>query len=352
MIRAKHVFLALAGAAGLFGLGMLYLALEGSARLPEPGTAAGLAAIFVVGLFTGFHCVGMCGGFCAASAKTRSGVAAYLGAKTLSYALIGVALGALGSVVAISTSVRAALAIFAGLFMVLYALNVFGVKLARQFFMALPRVPLGDSRGGPVMAGLLNGFMPCGPLQAMQVYALSTANPVQGGLVMLAFGLGTAPMMAGFGFIVNALSASSKMTVFRASAVLVLVLGIALAMNGMSSFVAIPVVNGANPTPSLTPQVGLQAAPTPAADMQVVRNELYGSGYRPATIQVEAGKPARWIIDVKELTGCNNAVKIPSLGIQQQLRMGENVIELPAMEPGTVQYSCWMGMLRGSIRVI
>jgi len=175
---------------------------------------------------------------------------------------------------------------------------------------------------------------------------------VQGGLVMLAFGLGTAPMMAGFGFIVNALSASSKMTVFRASAVLVLVLGIALAMNGMSSFVAIPVVNGANPTPSLTPQVGLQEAPTPAADMQVVRNELYGSGYRPATIQVEAGKPARWIIDVKELTGCNNAVKIPSLGIQQQLRMGENVIELPAMEPGTVQYSCWMGMLRGSIRVI
>jgi len=348
MIRAKDVFFALVAVSALLLLWLLYSGLSGSARLPEPGSAMGLAAIFVVGLFTGFHCVGMCGGFCAASAKTREGVALYLGAKTLSYAVIGVALGALGSVVAISMQARAMLALVAGLFMVMYALNVFGVKLARQFFAALPRVPLGDSRGGPVMAGLLNGFVPCSPLQAMQLFALSTASAVQGGLVMLAFGLGTVPVMAGFGLVVSTMSASRKTAVFKASALLVLVLGVLVVMNGADSLgLSSLVAPGVTPTPA--PELGLQ--PGDGGDVQVVRSELWGAGYSPSNITVQAGKPAHWIIDVKELTHCNKAVKIASLGIQQDLHMGENIVELPAMEPGIVEYTCWMNMLHGSIIV-
>jgi sulfite exporter TauE/SafE len=44
---------------------------------------------------------------------------------------------------------------------------------------------------GPLYVGLLNGLMPCGPLQAMQLYALSTGDPVKGALSMLVFSLGT-----------------------------------------------------------------------------------------------------------------------------------------------------------------
>ena len=34
----------------------------------------------------------------------------------------------------------------------------------------------------PLIIGLLNGLMPCGPLQAMQVYSLSTASPIKGAI--------------------------------------------------------------------------------------------------------------------------------------------------------------------------
>jgi len=35
--------------------------------------------------------------------------------------------------------------------------------------------------------GLLNGFMPCGPLQAMQLYALGTGSFIAGATSMLCF---------------------------------------------------------------------------------------------------------------------------------------------------------------------
>ena len=44
--------------------------------------------------------------------------------------------------------------------------------------------------------GLLNGSMPCGPLQAMQIYALGT-EACGGALSMFAFSIGTVPLMFG-----------------------------------------------------------------------------------------------------------------------------------------------------------
>lgn len=51
----------------------------------------------------------------------------------------------------------------------------------------------------PFVVGLLNGFMPCGPLQSIQLVALATGNPFTGGLSMFAFSLGTVPLMLGLG---------------------------------------------------------------------------------------------------------------------------------------------------------
>jgi len=59
---------------------------------------------------------------------------------------------------------------------------------------------------GPFTVGLLNGLMPCGPLQAMQIYALSTGNPLKGALSMLLFSLGTVPLMFGLGALGSLLS--------------------------------------------------------------------------------------------------------------------------------------------------
>ena len=47
---------------------------------------------------------------------------------------------------------------------------------------------------GPFVIGLFTAFMPCGPLQAMQIYALSTGSFLQGGMAMFAYALGTFPL--------------------------------------------------------------------------------------------------------------------------------------------------------------
>ena len=57
------------------------------------------------------------------------------------------------------------------------------------------RVRPGLSFAAPLFFGMLNGLMPCGLVFAMAIKAAATADPVQAGWLMLAFGLGTLPMM-------------------------------------------------------------------------------------------------------------------------------------------------------------
>ena len=70
-------------------------------------------------------------------------------------------------------------------------------------------------------------------------------------------------------------------------------------------------------------------------------------------ITVKAGTPVRWIIDVPKgaLNGCNYRMVLRAYGISHTFSEGENVIEFTPEETGTVNYTCWMGMIRGKIFV-
>ena len=59
---------------------------------------------------------------------------------------------------------------------------------------------------GPFLIGLLNGFTPCGPLQSIEVVSFGSMSAVRGALVMLLFGIGTLPLMLGFGKIIQIVS--------------------------------------------------------------------------------------------------------------------------------------------------
>jgi plastocyanin domain-containing protein len=43
---------------------------------------------------------------------------------------------------------------------------------------------------------------------------------------------------------------------------------------------------------------------------------------------------------------------INEYGIEYSFKTGENVIEFTPTKPGTVRYSCWMGMIQGTINVV
>jgi sulfite exporter TauE/SafE len=87
---------------------------------------------------------------------------------------------------------------------------------------------------GPLVVGLLNGLMPCGPLQSMQLYALSTGSALWGALSMFLFSTGTVPLMFGLGALSSLLSKKFTGKMMKVSAYLVVILGVFMFTSGLS----------------------------------------------------------------------------------------------------------------------
>jgi sulfite exporter TauE/SafE len=81
-------------------------------------------------------------------------------------------------VLSLSLNVKAGLQIFAGLFMIMMGFNMAGFSTFRKFQIRLPHAACKakNKSGSPFIVGLLNGLMPCGPLQTMQLFALGTGR--------------------------------------------------------------------------------------------------------------------------------------------------------------------------------
>ncbi len=76
----------------------------------------------------------------------------------------------------------------------------------------------------PLLVGVATFFLPCGFTQSMQLYTLSTGSFLNGGLTMLAFALGTLPVLALISFSSFSIQKSSKSGVFFKSAGLIVIL--------------------------------------------------------------------------------------------------------------------------------
>ncbi len=175
----------------------------------------------------------------------------------------------------------------------------------------------------------------------MQLYALSAGSWRMGALSMLCFSLGTVPLMLGFGLLGGRLNVRFAKPMRLASGALILVMGTTMLLNGAA-------LAGVR-----LPELSDRAADTASAEegVQLVRSELEWRSYPDITVQ--AGVPVRWVIHAEEdrITGCNNEMVIPALDLRVPLHPGDNVVEFTADEPGVIPYTCWMGMLRGSITV-
>ncbi|MDP2283360.1 MAG: sulfite exporter TauE/SafE family protein, partial [Pseudohongiella sp.] len=204
--------------------------------------------LFVIGVLTGFHCIGMCGSFVvnyARSAETRAQAirshVAYGSGKTLSYVMIGAGFGLLGALITITPQMRGIAALLAGVFLLLFGLKMLNVWPAlRRLNIRLPAAFTREvaseihQRKHPFVIGLLNGLLlGCGPLQAMYIMAAGTGDPVQGGILLFFFGLGTLPPLLGYGFFANVLSAKAVSEMVRVSGILVIAMGIMMAQRGI-----------------------------------------------------------------------------------------------------------------------
>ena len=337
--------------------------------------------LFIVGLLTSVHCIAMCGGInlsqCIPVAEDDNGKTSenkiiipsllYNTGRVISYSLIGFLLGGMGMLLTggggtgIPLLLQGILKIIAGLFMVIMGINMLGwIPLLRKFQIRCPQ-RLADKinkkrrrENRPFFVGLLNGLMPCGPMQSMQIIALGSGNPVSGAIAMLMFSLGTVPLMIGFGSMVSALGKKYTKIVMRVGSILVIVLGLAMLSQGVS-------LSGINMDRTGSESTGIEsegteelnvAKITASGDMQYVNSELDFGTYPEITVY--SGIPVKWTINVPEevINGCNYKMVISTYGITHEFTPGENVIEFTPEEPGTVQYTCWMGMINGKINII
>jgi Uncharacterized conserved protein len=341
---------------------------------PAAQTGMRLGMLFFVGLLTSVHCIAMCGGInltqTLAVSGPRNGIKSslvpgllYNGGRVVSYTITGAAAGGIGSVFSFSGRARGAVQLAAGIFMVVMGINMLGLfPFLRRIVPHLP-ARLGAklsrtraARANPFIIGLLNGLMPCGPLQAMQLYALASGSALRGAAAMLLFALGTVPLMFGLGVLSTVLSSKFTHRVMTAGACIVAVMGITMFTQGwVLSGLSLPSAGGSSPVPAVTGTGAVQAGSAVSRTengVQTVSSTL-SSGRYPA-ITVQQGIPVRWTIHAPpgSINGCNNRMIIPEYNIEYQFKTGDNTISFTPDKTGTFRYSCWMGMIRSSIRVV
>jgi len=356
----------------LLGIGIIILAgyliiknTIGFNFIPAVTPNMGYGILFVVGMVTSLHCIAMCGGInltqCVSYKFEKSNNKLsklkpsfmYNAGRVLSYTIIGGIVGALGSVVSFSGTAKGMVAIISGLFMIIMGINMLNVfPWLRKFNPRIPRVfgklaHNNNGKHGPFYVGLLNGLMPCGPLQAMQIYALGTGSFLAGAGSMLFFSLGTVPLMFGFGAVSSFLSGKFTSRMMKFSAMLVMLLGIIMINRGfnLSGFNFINNVAYAKTNSGSVAKI--------EGKIQVVTTTLDSGTYKPFTVQV--GIPVKWIIKAKasDINSCNGTVTIPKFGITKKLVPGDNLIdEFTPSEVGNITYTCWMGMVSSNIKVV
>lgn len=313
----------------------------------EAGMSYGM--LFVTGLLTGIHCMTMCGAIgiyaSAGSGSTRSvrRPLLYNLGRVLSYTLIGGLVGWIGSVISISSTLRGVIILFAAVCMLLMSLSMLGWIRFRlpQFF----RFSFRKRGNSAFVIGLLNGFMPCGPLQAMQLYALSTGSFLSGALSMFLFALGTVPLMLGSGLLLNLTKGKARAIFTKLASVLILLLSLLMLLRGLSAF-GIDLTNL-----SAKDREGYLTAALEDG-VQTVSFDLEYDAY--ADIIVQKDIPVRMVItaDKDKITGCNNEVISSDFGFDVVLQPGENVIEFLPTQEGDYLYTCWMNMIRNHIIVV
>lgn len=196
---------------------------------------------FVIGIIASLStCMAVVGGlvlsmsatFAREGDKVRPQILFHLG-RIVSFFVLGGVIGILGAAFSLSATATFILGLVVGLVMLVLGINLLDVfhwskRLQPSMPKALSKHALGMTKLNhtltPLLVGVATFFLPCGFTQSMQIYTLSTGSFMKGGLTMLAFALGTFPVLAVLSFSSFSIQKSSKSGVFFKSAGLVVIL--------------------------------------------------------------------------------------------------------------------------------
>jgi sulfite exporter TauE/SafE len=155
------------------------------------------------------------------------------GGRIISFFVLGGAIGAIGSAFTLNTSATFVLSMVIGIVMLILGINLLDVfPWAKRLQPSMPKF-IGKRAHGiskynhtltPLLVGVLTFFLPCGFTQSMQLYTLTTGSFLKGAFTMLAFALGTLPVLSLISFSSFSIQNSSKAGIFFKTAGLIVIL--------------------------------------------------------------------------------------------------------------------------------
>jgi sulfite exporter TauE/SafE len=173
-------------------------------------SSADLLTALIAGLAGSLHCIGMCGPLAAIGCRSSlfksslSGPLFFVLGKLLSYSVLGLLAGLLGSVIVGSGLLGRATAIvsLAGGAMMLAVILWSRVRRSTSVsspLVALTKFAMRAGKSAPLLLGISAALLPCGLLYAMVARSAASGESISGMMLMQAFGLGTTPALLGLG---------------------------------------------------------------------------------------------------------------------------------------------------------
>lgn len=323
-----------------------------------------LLTIFLTGLLTGgLTCLAVQGGLLAtAIAQRKEGVdgakankllpiISFLLAKLIAYTIFGFLLGWLGSFFTLSLAMRIFLQVLIAVFMIGTALSLLDVHPIFRYFIIQPprfltKLVRNQSKSAdiftPALLGLMTIFIPCGTTQAMMALAISTGSSLAGGLIMLAFILGTMPLFFILGYSATSLSAKWQKNFYRLASIAIILLALYSIVGAIS-------LTGATWLPDKK-NVSNVSQPSQKEITILITN----NGYYPNNLDIKAGEEITLTIKNENAYSCAQAFTIPKFGIEEIVEPGtEKIIKFTAPEDlEKIAFTCSMGMYRGVFNVV
>ena len=369
---ARHYLEIAAAFAVLAGV---ILTLQGFALLPRSvaiSDTVSLGLAFAIGLVASVSsCIAVTGGLLVAIAAKYNAANTHLGnferllphfyfnaGRLVSYALLGGAVGALGSALMLSPTSTGVLTLIASAIMIGLGLQMLGLLPA--FGHLLPTMPgsvaqrlqdLAAHNTGRTafLLGGLTFFLPCGFTQALQLYVLAKGDPLTGALTMLAFALGTLPALLSLSALSSFARGALQRHVLKFAGAAVVVLGLmnvqsGLVLTGLGGAPAVPKSESTR-----SPDAATRAI---AAEPQRISMKVVGLDYLPNHFTVRQGVPVEWWIDASEAEGCGRILLAPRLQVQRILsNTSTTLIRFTPDHPGDYAFNCGMGMMTPDSRI-
>ncbi|MFA7301716.1 MAG: sulfite exporter TauE/SafE family protein [Candidatus Shapirobacteria bacterium] len=341
----------------------LFYVLNSSGIIPnvQVNNSSSLFLFFAFGLVAGLStCAALVGSIMLTiSRRGMLAITFFSLGRVMLFALFGALLGLVGSYFRLSVTAGSVITILVSVLMLVLGLQMLGAKYFSRFQISLPKSITGNianeknfsGKFAPFILGGLTFFLPCGFTLTAQSLALASGSSLTAAAIMGAFALGTFIPLLLIGYS-SVVSSQNKNT----SAYFSQVAGILVIVFALFNIKSQAVVLGFDFPSSYQLQVTSINSTVPIVNgIQIIKMDASATGYSPSTFTIKAGLPVRWEITDRGTVGCTNAVISRSLFAGQiNLVPGTtSVKEFTApTTTGTYRFSCWMGMISGTIEVV